>query len=235
MHKIDVTYDFRNDANGRDPDFASQTLKQYHMLLWSKKLPSGNSVKLSHNPKGYLIASDSKVHIPVSSDNISASFRHRKSFQDRVGKIPDSILSELDSVDWTIAQEIIFPSELRGGTQTINRGRGLNQKISDRFDLTLECIRRFYRGEPNPLDDVLCRYTDFFEWFVDFRGYINFFLLQDFVNQDYSVNFMMEFDDFQNSPLPRDDREYIRYLLHLVEVAKKRAVRIDLEYNGTNE
>ncbi|MFC2511158.1 MAG: DUF6994 family protein [Candidatus Nanoperiomorbus sp.] len=39
--------------------------------------------------------------------------------------------------------EIIFPSELRGGTQTINRARGWHRKIGDRFDLTLECIDTF--------------------------------------------------------------------------------------------
>ncbi|WP_113903400.1 DUF6994 family protein [Brevibacterium celere] len=38
---------------------------------------------------------------------------------------------------------------------TINGARGLHPRIVDRFDLTLECIRRHYRGEPSPLADLV--------------------------------------------------------------------------------
>lgn len=37
---IDITFDFRRDAI-KDPDIDSPTLRHYHMLLWSKPLPSG--------------------------------------------------------------------------------------------------------------------------------------------------------------------------------------------------
>ena len=43
------------------------------------------------------------------------------------------------------------------GKMTINGARGFNAKIRDRFDLTLECIRRHYRNEDSPLTDVLGR------------------------------------------------------------------------------
>ncbi len=38
---IDVTFDMRSDAGGRDPDSYSPTLRRYHQLLWSKPLPNG--------------------------------------------------------------------------------------------------------------------------------------------------------------------------------------------------
>jgi hypothetical protein len=40
------------------------------------------------------------------------------------------------------------------------------RKISDRFDLTLECIRWYYVGQSSPLGETLARYRDFLE-----RGY----------------------------------------------------------------
>jgi hypothetical protein len=42
---------------------------------------------------------------------------------------------------------------------TINKARGTNRKIEDRFDLTLEYIRRHYAGADRPLAGVLSRYT----------------------------------------------------------------------------
>lgn len=31
---IDCDFDFRVDAGGKDPDFASPTLRPYHRILW---------------------------------------------------------------------------------------------------------------------------------------------------------------------------------------------------------
>ena len=59
--------------------------------------------------------------------------------------------------------------------------------IRDRFDLTLECIRRHYFSERSPLSDVLARYEDFLCLFGSFKGYVEFFLLQDLVSPDYSA------------------------------------------------
>lgn len=36
---IDISYDVRTDAHGKDPDSANAVLRRYHKLLWSKKLP----------------------------------------------------------------------------------------------------------------------------------------------------------------------------------------------------
>lgn len=137
------------------------------------------------------------------------------------------VLAAVDDIDWTIGSEIIFPSELRGGTQTINRARGQHRKIADRFDLTLECIARWYRGEDSPLVSVFDRYRDFFEWFSDFKGYVDFFLLQDFVNDEYQVKILTDFNDFQTSPLPKSVDQYTAYLQDLTELLTLRAKRIE--------
>jgi hypothetical protein len=43
-------------------------------------------------------------------------------------------------------------------------------RIADRMDLTLECIRRHYAGEPgSPLSDVTTNYADFFKLFGTFK------------------------------------------------------------------
>ena len=51
---IDIAFDFRTDAGGRDPDTHSPTLRRYHRLLWSKPLPSGASFDLSEHRGVYL-------------------------------------------------------------------------------------------------------------------------------------------------------------------------------------
>ena len=43
---IDITFDFRSDARGKDPDAYSPTLNAYHRILWSKELPNGEVMEL---------------------------------------------------------------------------------------------------------------------------------------------------------------------------------------------
>ena len=60
---------------------------------------------------------------------------------------------------YTIGGEVIFPKH----RNSINQTRGTNPQISDCFDLTLECIRRYYRGEDSPLFSVLTTVSNFFD------------------------------------------------------------------------
>ena len=100
-------------------------------------------------------------------------------------------------------------------------------KIKDRFDLTLECIRRHYLNEESPLSDTLGRYASFFKLFDNFKGYIDFFLLQDLVSEDYlSIKYLMSFDSFDNSPLPKDVDEYILYKQNMTNFVTARNQRI---------
>ena len=223
---IDVWFDCRQDANNKDPDQHSPTLKRDHAELGTKPLPDGRQLTMLDQGV-YLMASDGRCQIPVSSDNMAATFRSWKRNKLLVDKMPRDVLTIIEDVGWTIGSEIIFPSELRGGTQTINRARGWHRKIGDRFDLTLECIARWYQGEDSPLANVFDRYGDFFEWFGDFQGYVDFFLLQDFVDDKYQVKILTDFDDFQSSPLPKTVEQYTAYLQGLTEVLTLRAKRIE--------
>ena len=122
---------------------------------------------------------------------------------------------------------MIFPSKQIDRKVTINAARGMNHSIQDRFDLTLECIRRYYLGEESPLGSVLMRYGNFFDLFVNFRGYIEFFLLQDLVDEDYSrIRFWHPFEDFSNSPNPSNLSQYYNFKAHVETFINSRNHRI---------
>lgn len=115
---------------------------------------------------------------------------------------------------------------------TINASRGINHKIQDRFDLTLECIRRFYSKEISPLTDTFERYHAFFELFGNFQGYTEFFLLEDLVSNNFQkINFWHPFSSFDNSPLPKDFSEYLSFKAKVEEFVANRNNRILKLYN----
>ena len=107
---------------------------------------------------------------------------------------------------------MVFPANRVGNQMTINGARGFHPRIKDRFDSHAECIRRHYSNEKSPLSDVLARYGDFFSLFRDFRGYTEFFLLQDLVSADScTVAFFTPFENFTTSPLPKTVEAYDAY------------------------
>jgi hypothetical protein len=79
-----------------------------------------------------------------------------------MGRIPAAEHETFNRLGYTIGGMMVFPGNKVGGARTINGERGCNSLIDDRFDLTVECIRRHYLGEPSPLSDALARYPDFF-------------------------------------------------------------------------
>jgi hypothetical protein len=141
-----------------------------------------------------------------------------------IGQVPQAEHDEFDRLGYTM----VFPGNRVDGKPTINGARGLNRKISDRMDLTLECIRRHYRHEDSPLAPDLGRYAGFFALFEDFRGYANFFLLQDLVSADYeTVRFFMPFSDFSPPAIPRDLENYLEFRRLSIEFTEARNRRID--------
>ena len=52
---IDITFDFRSDARGKDSDAYSPTLNLYHRLLWSKELPNGEVMELQSGGAPYAL------------------------------------------------------------------------------------------------------------------------------------------------------------------------------------
>jgi hypothetical protein len=233
---IDTSFDFRTDTPGyprKDPDADSPTLRRYHKFLWSKPLPSGRVFTLEDTVRGHYLLHRSDIGtFSLSSDSVIPSFT-RWGF---AAEHPELFTKEENeafmSAAYTIGGMMVFPRTRIDGKQTINGERGFNRQISDRFDLTLECIRRYYQGEPSPLCDTLARYRDFFVLFESFNGYVEFFLLQDLVSDDCSaVTFSMPFDDFKTPAVPKDLDTYVEYRRRSVAFIQARNRRIE-QYAG---
>lgn len=226
--QIDTAFDFRSDSRGRDPDICSPTLRRYHRLLWSKPLPDGTLFTLEDlRSHGYLLYRSEREEIRMSSDTVLRTFSNHKKMQHIMTQVPDAEREDALRRGYTIGGMILFPGAKVEGKHTINQARGINAKLEDRFDLTLECIRRHYTGSASPLSQTLARYERFFTLFGDFRGYVDFFLLQDLAADDYSsVRFWSAFDDFITSPLPRDIDSYRRYRTKMIGWIEARNQRI---------
>lgn len=221
---IEIDFDFRQDSKLGDPDIDSLKLYEVHKQLWSKTLPNGQTLNLEIDyVKGGRLLLRNNVCMSLSSDRMCPHF------EGKYNNKYDGWLSEEEEEEFkykvrTIGGHIIFPAHKKNGF-TINQARGMNRLIGDRFDLTLECIRRFYCNEESPLSKIFNNYKDFFELFVDFEGYIDFFLLQDFVNSQFQVEFSLPFDNFNTSPLPEsieDYRIYKNHVIHLIACRNKR-------------
>jgi hypothetical protein len=225
---IDITFDFRTDAGGRDPDTFSPTLRGYHMVLWSKPLPSGVPFDLTDGMRGsYLYHSSGLGEFHLSSDSVIATFTRWDSLKPIVQQFPESENEAFQRIGYTIGGMMVFPGKRVDGKLTINMARGLNRSIADRLDLTLECIRRHYLAEPSPLGPTLARYADFFSLFGDFPGYVDFFLLQDIVTDGGAVRFFLPFDNFRPPAVPKDLETYKEYRRRSIEFIEARNHRIN--------
>ena len=231
---IDTNFDFYSDTpSGKDPDAWSPTLRRYHKLLWSKFLPNGFDFNLT-TTKVYLHHKSELGEFFLSSDAIGHTYRRHKRMSDIVNQIPSHEMDAFFASCSTIGGYIVFPSNKIDNKMTINGSRGINHKIKDRFDLTLECIRRHYYNEDNPLSDTLQRYNDFFSLFQNFQGYVDFFLLQDLVKDDYlSIKFCLPFADFDNPALPDNIQDYRLYKENMTDFVSARNQRI-LKFTSGN-
>jgi len=223
---IDTSFDFRVDSAGRDPDKYSPTLRRYHRLLWSKPLPSGEVFTLEPGG-GYLLHDSDLGYFPVSSDSVTPTFTKYKRMAHLVDQFRDEDNEAFVTLASTVGGVLVFPSTIIDGKQTINGARGFTRKIADRMDLTLECIRRHYNGSPSPLSDVLDRYADFFALFEDFDGYVEFFLLDDLIDERGQVRFFLPFDDFNGPAIPGELVSYMQFRDATSDFLHARSRRID--------
>lgn len=238
---VDTSFDFttdtpgywndfwtRNDGlgvGGADPDANSPMLKEYHRFLWSKPLPNGESMELIFG-KGnqYLCWND----FSFGSDSIIVSFRYKKyrSMLEQIARsVPDyhHFVEDYLHKAYTIGGMTIFPKRPGG----MNQSRGCNALIRDRWDLTLECIRRYYMGDQSPLYDVCMKDKAFYDLFVDFKGYVDFFFFQDCVSEDYSQVLMFEGTaDFNHDPMPSSVDSYFSFIDAEMIFLEKRNQRI---------
>lgn len=223
---IDITFNMHLDANWWDPDATSPTLRKYHQILWNKNLPNGEKFSLSDKISGkYLVYFWEKEIFHFWSDAIAHSYRTHKRKKFITEQIPDEV-SELFQLAGTIGGYIIFPKNRVNNLPTINQERWVNPLIDDRFDLTLECIRRFYRGEKSPLFETLSRYQTFFELFENFENYINFFLLNDLIDENGNIKFYLPFDNFSTKPEFKSVSDYLHYKKNVMNFVNSRNARI---------
>ena len=229
-NKIDPTFDFRSDTPpNKDPDAFSETLKLYHRVLWSKQLPSGQLLDLTNERAGtYLYFPKGETGLNLTSDAITHTYRDTVKLQSIIQDVPSDVMDKFYNSSFAIGGYILFPGGKRDGFQTINQARGCNLKIVDRFDLTLECIRRQYLGINNPLANTLSGYWDFFELFGDFRRYVEFFLLHDLVDSSFErVKFHLPFDEeFPSQPFPKTVDEYLHYMNNTLTFIQRRTDRM---------
>ena len=228
--RIDITFDFRSDTPGypkKDPDALSPTLRRYHKLLWSKPLPSGVVFELMDaTPSVYLHHRSQLGEFELASDAVIPTFRKEARLSYVIEPLPEELETFL-GISYTIGGMMLFPGNRIGGQMTINGARGFHPQIKDRFDLTVECIRRHYLNETSPLGAPLARYADYFRRFGGFRGYVEFFLLQDLVTDDCSaVKFFSPCGDFHSSPVPDSMASYLAYRELAVDFIGARNQRI---------
>ena len=216
--------------SGPDPDSTCKLLRLYHQTLWSRELPNGQVMNLqcSKAMSEYLTWNGMRF----GSDSITASFRYARNKE-----IIEKVKNSLDNYDvwlyeylkhtYTIGGMIIFPKH----KNSINQCRGTNPFIKDRWDLTLECIRLYYNGiinrNENPLGWCLMQDEQFFKLFVNFKGYIDFFFLNDCVTSDYEqVKFWIPTNNFYNNPLPKSVEEYFAWIENIKDFVTNRNLRI---------
>jgi hypothetical protein len=233
---IDTSFDFRTDTPpGGDPDARSLTLRRYHQVLWSKPLPSGVRFDLNALSGGLLRHRSELGEFILSSDTVIPTWEKWAKASSVIGQLSEDERKVFATIRYTIGGMMVFPAKRIDGGQTINGDRGMNVKIGDRMDLTLECIRRYYLGERSHPEravqrfgQTLHRYAAFFALFENFKGYVDFFLLQDMVTSDYTeVKFALPFDDFASNPLPSDINSYREYRRNSIEFIAARNRRID--------
>lgn len=229
MHSLDITFDVRIDTPpGKDPDALSPTLRMYHKHLWSKKLPNGEPFVIDDAyPNAYLCHRSTLGEFFLASDSVIPTFTREVRISHVLSQIPLDVREDFLRISYTIGGMMVFPGNRIGRKMTINGARGFHPKIKDRFDLTIECIRRYYSNEQSPLTDTLARYGEFFSLFGDFRGYTEFYLLQDLVTTDFSaVRFFTPFENFTTSPLPESVQAYEAYRRLAIDFIEARGQRM---------
>lgn len=242
LKEIDVNFDFTTDTpdywdgfwdrcegigrGGSDPDSHSPMLLTYQKLLWeSKPLPNGET--MSFTPKShYLRWKD----FWFSNDSIVVSFRHVNNMafvKKLMAELPDyrAWTENYLHTATTIGGEILLPAV----KNSINQRRGCSHYIKDRWDLTMECFRRHYAGESHPLEK--CFATEgtkaFLDLFIDFKGFVDFFFLQDCVSEDYTkVNLWYDTELFVKNPVPTEVDPYLEFIEKELDFLERRNRRI---------
>ena len=233
---LNIHFDYRKDENvkGRDPDKYSARLKKDHCYLWSKELPNKKYGRLNLEIRsGRIIGHANNIDFDFGCDSITHCFTYWESTKEiRTNDEIQPLLDEFIKKDYVIATSIIFPVKNDDGSSgwTINKARGCSRLISDRIDLTLECIRIFYenKNQFTPLQSCLIKYTKFFDLFLDFEHYVKYFYLDDLVSKDYKrILGFTDALDFEHSLPISTVNQYKDYIRRTIDFIEKRTLRIE--------
>lgn len=238
MCTIDPDLDFAEDyRKGSDPDRWSQRLYDWQLLLWSRKVAGLKPFELEVVwSAGYTMRlTTANRSLRLASDGLMQTWSTpgwRRRFAPEVFEEIEADRDDFYRIASTIGGYILWPLNGPGQSgQSINQTRGRTRQIDDRFDLTLECIRRAY-DEPdadNPLSECLVRYSDFFELFGDFRTYVRFWLLDDQLTPDGGVRSFMtgeRIDEFRPAGVAQSVEEYARFREGSIRFVRTRNQRI---------
>lgn len=199
IDEFDVDKILKNGVpEGKDPDKYSKLLKEYHICLWSSRevkkckfiLKNGNSNKMILNTGEHeiIFTPDSITNIFQNSNRKYNSRKELEIVEEHYNIDSDikKYVDEFNNIDYTIGSSLIFPTRIDNQSigWTLNRTRGISYKIHDRIDLTLKCIKMYYENnsEYNPLLDCIKKNRVFFDLFDNFKEYVDFFFLNDLVD-----------------------------------------------------
>ncbi len=223
MLKLNVNKSY--NLQNKDPDKYNDELGMAHTLLWTSRSKLGVLKLCRYNKMATTI---NGIEFILTPDTITNSFRNNKivcGFDEDA----QNLIDKYEKIGYTIGSSIVFPIMIDGKSigWTMNRARGLNSKIHDRFDYTLECIKRYYdKNINNPLIRAIEKSANFFEIFGSFKEYVDFFFLNDLVDENYNVISFTDTIDF-NCAIPITKGSYIKYLSNTMEFVKKRNKRIN--------
>ncbi|MFK5636201.1 DUF6994 family protein, partial [Ornithinimicrobium sp. LYQ103] len=179
---IDPDLDFASYyGDGGDPDQTCERLYRWHQALSSRQVEGVGpfEIEVTYDyayayAYGLRLRTADGATFRLGSDGIiptwSTSGWTSRFTPDLVAEIEQDT-DDFFRIASTIGGYVLFPRNGEGQTgQTINQARGVHRQIADRFDLTLECIRRHYLDPrmDSPLADRLNYYRDFFALFRDF-------------------------------------------------------------------
>jgi len=229
---IDVNYQFHICKNGNekfDIDLQCREIYDYHKVLWQRKLPNGKMLhfEIRKNRGGYyLFEMNSKIRF--GSDSILHTYRNysKGKIKNLIKEFNQNDLNQFYEKLTTIGGYIIFPKHMN----SLNQRRGNHSLVADRFDITLDSIRKYYRGEKidYPLRNDLEKDREFFSWFIDFESYVSFFYLDDLVDKkSRRILFFSE-----DKPLPTSKASYLIYKANVLSFLEKRNRRIHKEVNS---
>lgn len=231
----------QNDGLGAiwfDPDAHSKTLYEFHQKLWSRKTPSGKQLEFEvmRMRYGSYCLKDKTTGNSFSSDTLVNAFLNYSKNNPQIKKVITEYKSSIGEEPYrreqeayirkayTIGNMIIFPK--LASQKSINCQRGnRHRQLYDRIDLTIKCIQDYYNNnkvEDNKLRDVFTKEENksFLDLFKDFDGFINFFFLQDMIDENGNVKIFLESD------YPMTGSDYERWRKCTLEFIANRNNRI---------